>query len=94
MKKLVLILIATALLIVVARCGLSTWDLRDCNFGTRAHPVLIISMNVDYVVLSTTDLGVCHLALVQGRKDIGKPTEKIGVPMWFVQMPFCKWLPV
>lgn len=89
MKTKLIALIIVIILVVFARKGLSEWDLVDVNFGTTARPVILVSMNTDHRVLSSPDFGLVKLALVQARKG-----EKVGEPMWFIQLPYCKWRPL
>lgn len=86
-KLIAVVLIIVAVLIL--RTGLSSWRLVDVNFGTPERQVFVIRPSLTHEVLTRTDLGVVQIALVQATRG-----DKKGAPMWFIQLPFCKWTPI
>jgi hypothetical protein len=86
-KLITVVLIIIAVLLV--RKNMTTWGMEKVNFGTPSRQVFAIRPDIAHEVLTKTDLGVVQFALVQASRG-----DKKGAPMWFVQLPFCKWTPV
>lgn len=87
MKNRIIATVIVVAIVLFARNGLDdNWSLMRSEFGTPKRPVVLISVNTEYEVLSAPDFGLVQFALVQARKG-----DRCGVPMWFVQLPYTKW---